>query len=249
MIAEIKVYKHTFKINLHNPIDISIPLKNGADNPLAWYIESPKFEPVKAEGFIGSVEEGGSVNFRNLYINPHAHGTHTECVGHISREHISINQCLKHFFFTAELVSVIPENMPNGDRVITRNILAEKMKRQATALIVRTLPNTSEKKSCNYAHTNPPYFSKEAIAFMLEMGVEHLLTDLPSVDKEKDGGALEAHHVFWNYPQEPALVRSITELIYVPDIVSDGFYLLNLMIAPLENDASPSKPILYEVLF
>ena len=40
----------------------------------------------------------------------------------------------------------------------------------------------------------------------------------------------------------------ITEFIYVPNAVKDGEYLLNLMIAPFDNDATPSKPILYEIL-
>jgi hypothetical protein len=29
--------------------------------------------------------------------------------------------------------------------------------------------------------------------------------------------------------------------------VDDGTYLLNLQIAPFENDASPSKPVIYKV--
>jgi hypothetical protein len=42
------------------------------------------------------------------------------------------------------------------------------------------------------------------------------------------------------------LEATITEMIYVPDNVADGSYLLNLQIA-FENDASPSKPVLYSV--
>jgi hypothetical protein len=42
------------------------------------------------------------------------------------------------------------------------------------------------------------------------------------------------------------LEATITEMIYVPDNV-DGSYLLNLQIASFENDASPSKPVLYSV--
>jgi hypothetical protein len=73
------------------------------------------------------------------------------------------------------------------------------------------------------------------------------LIDLPSVDKEVDGGQLAAHHAFWNYPNQTQFHKTITELIYVPNEVPDGTYILNLQIAPFENDASPSKPILYKV--
>jgi hypothetical protein len=41
---------------------------------------------------------------------------------------------------------------------------------------------------------------------------------------------------------------TITEFIYVPNKVKDGSYILNLQIAPFENDATPSKPVLYEIL-
>ena len=36
-------------------------------------------------------------------------------------------------------------------------------------------------------------------------------------------------------------------MIYVPNDIDDGMYLLNLQIASFENDASPSKPVLYRV--
>ena len=38
---------------------------------------------------------------------------------------------------------------------------------------------------------------------------------------------------------------TITELVYVPNKVEDGDYLLNLQIVSFENDASPNKQTLY----
>jgi hypothetical protein len=80
---------------------------------------------------------------------------------------------------------------------------------------------------------------------MANNGIDHLLLDLPSVDREVDGGALAAHRAFWNYPENPRMKATITELIYVPSKVQDGQYFLNLQVAPIENDASPSRPVLY----
>ena len=57
--------------------DLSVPLVDGEGNLRAWYVDPPVFEPVRANGFIGSVAEGGAVNFRNIFFNPHGHGTHT----------------------------------------------------------------------------------------------------------------------------------------------------------------------------
>ena len=98
-----------------------------------------------------------------------------------------------------------------------------------------------------YSNTNPPYLEKEAAEFIVSRGIDHLLIDLPSVDRESDNGVLAAHHSFWEYPHNTQLHRSITELIYVPNNIVDGTYLLNLQIASFENDASPSKPVLYAV--
>ena len=113
------IINNIFEIDLSKPIDISIPLSNTDANPIAWYIEKPTIEPVKFGNWIGKVSEGSSTNFNNIFFNPHGHGTHTECLGHITREFYSINQCLKQFFFTAELISIEPEDI-NGDKIITK---------------------------------------------------------------------------------------------------------------------------------
>lgn len=53
---------------------------------------------------------------------------------------------------------------------------------------------------------------------------------------------------YWNYPQETHSLRTITELAYIPNHVFDGWYFLNLQIAPFDNDATPSNPVLYRIL-
>ena len=127
------------KIDLSKPIDISIPLTNNDQNPIAWYIEKPMIEPVKVGDWIGKVLEGASTNFNNIFFNPHGHGTHTECLGHITREFYSINQTLKQFFFMAELISILPENQ-NNDLVITKNHIEKSLnKNRPEALIILTL--------------------------------------------------------------------------------------------------------------
>jgi kynurenine formamidase len=99
MIANITHKEKTFKVDLTQPIDISLPLKDGNDNPNAWYVPDVKMEAVVMGDWVGEVKKGGSVNFFNIFFNPHGHGTHTECVGHISKEKESINECVKTYFF------------------------------------------------------------------------------------------------------------------------------------------------------
>lgn len=249
MIANLFHSGKTYQIDFFKPIDISIPLDNTKDRVSAWYVEPMKLEPVVNGDWIGDVNKGGSVNFRNITFNPHGNGTHTECVGHISKEFYSINKTLQRFMFLAELITVLPFEIENGDFVITRKMLEEHLKESGKpeAVIIRTLSNGLNKLHYQYSNTNPPYIQKEAILYLNEKGVQHLLIDMPSIDKEKDDGKLEAHHAFWNYPEKPELHKTITELIYVPNEVIDGTYILNLQFAPFENDASPSKPLLYKI--
>ena len=230
------------------PLDISIPLRASIKNVNAWYLDEPKIEPVKVDDWIGSINEGADVNFNTISFNPHAHGTHTECVGHITKEVHSINQNLKQFFFLAEVVTVAPE-LIDGDFVISRKQLQFAVgNKKRDAIVIRTIPNTNEKLSKQYSNTNPTYLLKEAAIYLREKGIKHLLIDLPSVDKEKDGGALLAHNAFWNTAGKLRLDATITEFIFVPNTVTDGCYFLNLQIAPFENDATPSKPILYKII-
>jgi len=88
----------------------------------------------------------------------------------------------------------------------------------------------------------------DALAFLAQQKVTHLLTDLPSVDREEDGGELLGHRAFWMENGQPNLHKTITEFVFVPNEVSDGTYLLNLQVAPFENDASPSRPVLYQIM-
>ena len=243
----------TFEIDLSKPIDISIPLTNTDANPIAWYIEKPEIEPVKFGDWIGKVSEGSSTNFNNIFFNPHGHGTHTECLGHITREFYSINQCLKQFFFTAELISISPEEI-GEDRIITKSQIELVLNgKTPEAIVIRTLPNLESKKHQNYSKTNPPYLAEEAATYIREIGIQHLLIDLPSVDREEDEGKLLAHKAFWNVKNvaklnpDARLSCTITEMIFVENEIQDGSYILNLQIASFENDASPSKPILYKI--
>ena len=119
MQAIIEYNSETFKIDLSKPLDISIPLKASKTNVNAWYLDEPKIEPVVMGDWVGSVEKGASVNFKTITFNPHAHGTHTECVGHITKEFHSINQNLKQFFFLAEVITIAQSKL-GEDFVITK---------------------------------------------------------------------------------------------------------------------------------
>lgn len=248
MIATIQYNSRKLKIDLSNPLDISIPIRDGKKNVNAWYIGPPKIEPEQFDGDIVSVSKGASVNFNTITFNPHSHGTHTETVGHIVSEKYSINKTLKQFFFLAEVITVAPENFEEDAVISAKQLRFAIGNKQREAIVIRTIPNQKDKKTMQYSNTNWPYLTQDAIAYLVKKGVKHLLFDQPSVDREKDGGELRSHHTFWNTDGNIRKDATITEFIYVSNKVDDGCYMLNLQIAPFENDATPSKPILYKVL-
>lgn len=247
MKAIIHANSRTYTIYIDQPIDISIPLRASQDNVNAWYLPPPKIYPAAIENWTGSVKSGAAVNFNSIEFNPHAHGTHTECVGHITEEVFSINSNLKQFLFVAEVITVVPEKQADDFIISEKQLRYAIGNKKREAIIIRTLPNTKDKLNRQYAHTNPPYLLESAAVYLRNKGVRHLLVDMPSVDKENDEGQLLAHKAFWDLKGQVRQNATITELIFVPNSVKDGKYILNLMIAPLENDASPSKPVLYKL--
>jgi len=239
-------------------MDLSISMN--PNGPRAWYVEPMRIEPVRTEQFLGSVAEGGAVNFRDVYFNPHGHGTHTENVGHIIDTDFPVVNSIGSSHFMAKLITVelmkqdamqdstkdVSQDASQGDWVVNEQSL-EGFDLKVEALIIRTKPNDHSKVQRQYSGTNFPYLTIGAMQRIVDAGVQHLLIDLPSVDREEDGGALEAHHLFWNVPAEPNFQKTITELIYVPNEIADGTYLLNLQVSNFANDAAPSRPMLFDL--
>lgn len=234
----------TFSADLSEGIDLSISVKTG-DTVNAYYAHPVKMEPYTSGNWIGSVEKGGPVNYRDIFLNPHGNCTHTECVGHIAETVHSVNANFKQFHMVAQLISVTPNKLANGDDVIELEQLKSLDLQRCDGVVIRTLPNTASKLSKVYSGQNPPYLHHEAIAYLVQNGCKHLVLDVPSIDRESDEGKLLGHRAFWNYPDNPRMDCTVTELAFIPTEVKDGLYLLNLQVAPFENDASPSRPLIF----
>jgi hypothetical protein len=283
------------RIDAADPIDISIPLRFNGPQPNAYGVEPASAKACEYGTLVGDTRRGGSCNFEQYTFIPHCSGTHTECVGHITNERISVRDCLRDAFIPASLLTIAtvgsnetdesyPIAFQTGDRLITAQNIRAALPRSVPpasaggaatnnhstsrstespppahaggtdfALIVRTLPNDDGKLSRHYDASNvPPYFTTEAMRYLVELGCKHLLVDLPSIDRLFDDGHLSNHRVFWNVQEgsfevheRSRITSTITELIYVPEAVADGHYLLNLQIAPFAADASPSRPLLF----
>lgn len=232
-----------YKADLDRGIDLSSILGKPGMELKAWGADDVNISPVQRDGWTGSVSQGSPVNFYNIRFNPHGNGSHTETVGHITPEKQSVNTHFKRHHLMAYLLRLTPKQI-HGDEVITledlrkQNIPWEEL----DALIVKT---GEYGPGHDFSNTNAPYFEAELLAYVRDFGIKHFLVDLPSVDREEDGGKLLAHHAFWNYPDNPRMDATISELLRIPAHTPPGMYLLNLQTAAFENDAAPCRPLIF----
>lgn len=246
---------------------IAIPLHFDGPQPNTYGVAKATAQAYASGGWVGDTRQGGSCNFETYTFTPHCNGTHTECVGHIVDERLRVHAVLAESLLPATLVTVAPAVAPQtadgydpplgaGDRVIDAAMLAQALAGTDPAfhraIVVRTLPNGPDKLGRDYMQDAPAFLTLQGMAYLAALGMEHLLVDMPSVDRLFDEGRLSAHHIFWGLPQgshtlagDTASAKTITEMIFAPADLPDGKYLLNLQIAPFMADAAPSRPVLY----
>lgn len=235
---------HTWRA-VGSPVDLSIPVNPKSGLPRAWYKGPAIAEPVRSDGWTGSVAEGGSVNFRDLTFNPHAHGTHTETHEHIHDVHAPIDALVRSmalpFILPALLVDAPPTRLAE-DRVIQvpAGLETSLEAQRPSAVILRC---AQEEVMRDWSRSNPPYLDAGFAELLVRLQVHHLLIDLPSVDRESDEGRLRAHNAFFGAPDDPRVGCTISELLSIPEGVSAGPGLLAMQVAPFMNDAAPSRPL------
>lgn len=270
---ELRVSLHgrQWRVDAKRAYDLSIPLAFDAPQPNFFGAAAATGRPLVAGGFIGDVREGGSCNCATYSFTPHCNGTHTECVGHLTRDRIGIRDIAVPAHMIARLVTLAPtaanetgeQSDPAaraGDQLITRasllSALGNDSLRDASALVVRTAPNPPSKRHRSYMPDQAPaYFSAEFMGSIVAGGVQHFIVDLPSIDRAEDGGRLTAHRIFFGLPPGSAdasraqrAQATVTELAYVDDEIPDGWYVLNLQVAPFVADAAPSRPLLLPLI-
>ncbi|MFM1877360.1 MAG: hypothetical protein RLZZ241_226 [Bacteroidota bacterium] len=244
MEVQIQIEGKKYRVNLSEPFDCSIPVTpNGTT---AWGISGAEITPHQDGDFVGSIKAGSPVNFNTITFNPHAHGTHTEFLGHITESPYSILDVMPIPLMPVQLLSISPTERDGDLRIELEQFEKTGISLTVPAVMIRTQQGYDAVK--NWSGRNPPYLDYRLAQHLSELGVVHLLLDLPSVDREQDGGLLNAHKAFWGIPKSPRLQATITELIAVPESLEDGLYLLNLQVSPFVNDASPSRPVLYRLI-
>lgn len=263
----VEVGARRWHVDPTRPHDLAIALQFDAAQPTFFGAAAASSQTLTAGSFVGDVRRGGSCNCATYSLTPHCNGTHTECVGHITLERVSVAAIALPPLLPAVLVTVDPLEVQTGtsvdypstrvgDRVIDARQLqhasAEFDLRGCASMVIRSRPNTPAKRTRNYDVEAAPFFTLDAMRWMVSVGIEHLVVDLPSVDRADDGGRLAAHRIFWGMPMDARTAASatrgnatITEMAFVDNAIADGHYMLNLQVAPFASDAAPSRPLLY----
>jgi len=255
------------------PADLAIVLEFNGAQPSFFVATPASSEPLRIGSFTGSVAKGASCNCAVHSLAPHCHGTHTECIGHVTRNPVTIASLTPVAPSVAMVVSVRPEPLGaaaaalQGDHAAADDLVIRRaalevaasawLAAPCTAVVIRTLPNGADKRHRAYSGSPSPapYFLPDAMRWLVERGVTSLVVDLPSLDRADDGGRLAAHREYWGLPpgaddaaQATRSQALVTELAYVPDSVPDGLYLLDLQVPAFGSDAAPSRPVLYPLL-
>lgn len=234
-------------------VDISLHLDFKAPHPTVFDAPRATSSPYRFGSLALDTREGASCNCDEYLLNVHCNTTHTEGIGHITNDRPSILGILRDVLLPATLVSLNCTDTRCITEEMLRASLLEASREFLSCIIIRTLPNSMEKWRSYTLTSKIPYFSPSALDYLAQQEVTHLLTDLPSVDATTDE-MLSAHHAFWGLaPSETDSSkgsyrdRTITELVYVPDSLRDGEYLVNLQVASFNTDAAPSRPILFPI--
>ena len=267
MICQLECSQQKISFDLSRPLEISIPLAFNEPQPNSYSVPLASSAPYSVGDYIGDTRLGGSCNCMVLTVTPHCNGTHTESIGHISTDRVSITDILSGLLFPVKLVSVdLVRFDQSGDSYLAQIgpeslVISEQAIRTAvgtltpdqTGLVIRTRPNDHSKVTKVWTDDNSPFFTNEAMQFVSSLSIEHLLIDTPSVDRPWDERMLSNHRIFWGVAQGRSdltkaarLSRTITEMIYVPDNLTDGAYVASIQIPPFINDAAPSRVWLYK---
>ena len=243
-------------VDLSRPVSLARELDFQGAQPHHFDAPAATSQPYRAPGFSGSVAAGASCNCDVISVIPHCNGTHTEAAGHLSKEPLDAARVVPSGLLPALLITVVPvaatsvsetsDPRPQpGDFLITRAAIESAWPAQipftVQALVIRST-----------GAPVVPYLSRDAAQAIVQHGIQHLVIDLPSLDREHDEGRLTAHRIFFGLPAGVSSLQqvrrpgaTVTELALVPEELADGAYLLELQIPAWRGDAVPSRPLLY----
>jgi arylformamidase len=259
-------------IDLAAPVSLARPVRFDGGGPRHFGAPAAHSRPYAAPGFSGEVRRGASCNCATIELTPHCNGTHTESVAHLVDEPLDVCDLVPLGLMPALVVSAAPvdasatdedsDPAPQaGDRLLTRGaVLAgwpATLPFAPRALVLRSAAGEAD-------HDGPgedadgdavaPYLSRQLVGELVARGIEHLVVDLPSIDRGHDGGRLCGHRLFFGLPpgstrlaQATRRACTVTEYARIPAALADGPCALQLTLPRLAGDAVPSRPLAFRL--
>lgn len=255
-------------LELGDAVDLTRRLGFDERDPTAFALPPARAVAVGGDGWRLRTEDGGSVNCDTVTVTPHGNTTHTETIGHIALERPSIGDLPLPPMLGAILLRVATTPLgPSGEGYVGKSAPDDPVVTAAglevafaalpdearagwrDALIIGTGQTTRSAGD----EPVPPYLTTEAVAWIRALGFDHVVLDVPSIDRVVDGGGLSNHHTFWGLPTRgddgaarsmqsaTGPDRSITELALVPPGQPAGPGALLLAPARWALDAAPSR--------
>jgi len=226
-------------------------------HPQHFGAQAASSQAYRNGGFEGAVARGASCNCQRISLIPHCNGTHTESASHLTVQQRPLQELVPAGPVSALLLTVHPTDSaatdedsrpaPRAtDRLITRGSLLAAWHAccdsRPQALLLRT--------GTAWSDGAPPYITRQLMQELVTRGIEHLITDLPSVDRLEDDGQLTAHRIFFGLPARSTDLAeaqrghcTITELAQFPSQLADGPCAVQLQIPAFSGDAVPSRPL------
>jgi len=226
--------------------DLAIPLAFDGAGPLAFGAAPAKSDPLTMPGFSGRVAGGASCNASVLTVTPHGNGTHTESIAHVADGGPPVPGLIVGGWMPARLASVEAATGAIGAEALA-GALADARADGCAAFVLRTRPNDARKLSRTYGDgEQPAWLAAGAAQAIADAGIEHLLVDLPSLDR-LDDPALPAHRAFFGLagdaPKAARRRATVTEFVYAPEELPDGLYLVEIQAPRWQLEAVPSRPL------
>ncbi len=245
------------EVDFGGAVSLALPLDFDRPHPQHFGAPPASSEPFRVDGFEGDVARGASCNCRRVVLVPHCNGTHTESASHLTLAQRALHEILPLAPMSALLLCVeavqaaasdedsLPAPHP-GDRLITRAAVLAAWKDHEPVRPEALLLHTGTA----WDDPAPPFVSRQLMQALVERGIQHLVTDLPSVDRLADEGRLSAHRQFFGLPAGSTDLAAasrpqatITELAHFPATLAPGPCALQIQVPAWSGDAVPSRPL------
>lgn len=259
-------------IDLAAPVSLARPVRFDGGGPRHFGAPAARARPYAAPGFSGEVRRGASCNCATIELTPHCNGTHTESVAHLVDEPLDVCDLVPLGLMPALVVSAAPvaasttdedsDPAPQpGDRLLTRTALLAgwpaTLPFAPRALVLRSAAGEADQNGADEGadgDATAPYLSRQLVGELVARGIEHLVVDLPSIDRGHDGGRLCGHRLFFGLPpgstwlaQATRRACTVTEYARIPAALADGPCALQLTLPRLAGDAVPSRPLAFRL--